>query len=311
MWGIVFLVLGLVGLCFGAATALNATVAIGERHGLSELFLGLTVLAIGSDLPEIVVAIDGGLLQLRGIDAGGVVVGNAIGSAVANAGLVLGLVSVARPIALEISDLRRDGGVLVLAIALFALVGFDGQVGRFEGVALTLAYATYLVALVRGAAAREDFRPDWSPTDTKAAFRILGGFVVLMLSAEVVLSTALVVADAWQVSPTAVGALIVGPGTSLPELGVSVAAIMKGKAGMSVGNIIGSNILDVLLPVGLCAAIAPVAIDREVLVLDLPAVFLLSTLVVVWSFGGERLGRIHGGVLIGAYGLYAGIRIVA
>ncbi len=301
--------LGLAGLAFGASRTLTATVEIGERHGLSPMFLGLPVLAIGTDLPEIVIAIDGALLSLRGVDADGVVVGNAVGSAIAQVGIVLGVVCIAGDVAVPRRDLRRDGAVLVAACIALGLAVYDGQVGRLEGAALALAYLGYLAWLLRGATRAEHFRASWDRGDGAALLRITGGLLVLLLSAEVVLARSLALAESWEISQTGIGAVLVGAGTSIPELALSFAAAAKGRAAVSVGNVIGSNILDLLLPIGLAALVVPLDVPSELWQIDLPVVLVLSALVWSWSLRGSKLTRTHGAVLLVAYLGYATFRL--
>jgi cation:H+ antiporter len=311
VWHLALLLAGLAGLWFGTATTLRAAVSLAERRGLSQAFLGLTVLAFGTDLPELIVAVDGALMQMRGVDAAGVVVGNAIGSANAQGGLVLGIAILVGSFDLAKVEVRRDGAVLLLAIGLFTLFGFDGSMTRVEGAALTALYLAYLFVLMRAATARETFRKEPMRGDGFDALRISGGLLVLLLSAEIVIDHAIALAAAWGVSQIVIGALLIGVGTSLPELALSFGAAAKGRVALSLGNVIGSNILDVLLPVGLSALLHPIAVDRQILALDLPFAGFLTGLILVWAFVNPRLGRVQAGVLIGSYLAYACLRVAA
>lgn len=288
---------------------MSATVALSKRHGLSQMFLGLTVLAIGTDLPELIVAIDGAFLQLRGVDAAGVVVGNSVGSAIAQGGLVLGIACLAGSFDFSKTRVRWDGLVLLFAIGLLALLAADGMVNRAEGAALSVAYGIYLASLLRGAKAREGYKGSWAREEALDCLKIAGAILVVLLSAEIVLQHAIELSHAWNMSQTVVGALIVGVGTSLPELALSLGAAFKGQSDLSIGNLIGSNIFDVLVPVGMSALLYPLPVERESLVFDLPFLAFLSGIVLIWASLGKRLGRLHAGILIGSYLLYAGFRL--
>ncbi len=297
-------------MAFGTTLVVKATLAIGERHGWSEVFLGLTVLAIGTDLPELVVAIDGALFQLRGMDASGIVVGNAIGSAIAQGGLVLGVCGLLSAIDLSEHHVQRDGIVLLGSIALLALFAGDGVVTRVEGAALVAVYTTYLVALIYRARAGARVPRDAVGRNGPDVLRVLGGLLVLLLSAEVVVQQALSIAAAWGVSTTLVGVVLVAVGTSLPELSLSLRAILEDRPGLSVGNILGSNIFDLLIPVGVGASIVPLAVAWDTLWMDLPALLVLSVLLLGWALRRSPRHRLHAALLLGVYVLYLTLRIL-
>ena len=310
MWDLVALAGGIFGLWIGTSWTLASTLRLGDRYGFSQIFLGLTVLAIGTDLPELVVAIDGALLHLRGVDASGVVVGNAVGSAIAQGSVVLGVACLAGSLDLARSPIRRDGWVLAGAIALLAVFGADGSIDRVEGALLCLAYGTYLVFLLRGAAIR-DHGPSVgvASQNVRDAAVIALGLLVVAASAELVLRHAVVLAERWELSQGVIGVFLVGLGTSLPEFSISVGAVVRGKSALSLGNVIGSNVFDILVPVGVSGAIHPLGFERDALRIDLVFVAMLTASVLVWAFRGALLGRRHALFLFAAYALYAGVRL--
>ncbi len=310
MFDVVLLLLGLLGLWGGTLLTVNGAVELSERHGLSQGFIGLTILAIGTDLPELLVSLSGSVQQLRGVDASGVIVGNAVGSAIAQGTLVLGVAGMIGYLSVAPRMVKRDGLTLLLAIVLMGALAFDGRVGRVEGVALVAAYLIYLAALVqaesRGAGeGRAARKGRMSPP-----LLILVGLLTVTLSAHIVVTEAVQLADVWGISQTVLGALIVGAGTSLPELALSVGAARRGHASLSVGNVIGSNIFDLLMPVGVGAAIVPLSVAPATLWIDLPAVALATVALLVFLTRRRGLQKREALALLLLYAGYATLRVV-
>jgi cation:H+ antiporter len=308
MWETALFALGLLGLWIGTEFVIPATITLGHRRGISPAILGLTVLAIGTDLPELLVAIDGGLHQLRGIDASGVVVGNAIGSALTQCTLVFGITLWARSSEFSPKLARRDAVALAFAVALLATLGFDGRFGTAEGLILVIAYSGYLALVIHS---RHDESGDAVPpatNETRTLLAIGGGLLLVLVSAELVVANGLKLAAGWGVDQGLVGILLVGAGTSLPELVLSFGAARRGQSTLSVANLVGSNIFDLLFPVGVSALIHPLEVERGTLGFDLAAIAVahlaaFGLLRSRWS--GHRLAV----VLIGLYVGFALLRI--
>jgi len=298
---LVFVLLGLLGLWLGTELALHNTIELAERWGLSQGFLGLTVLAVGTDLPELVVAIDGSIQQLQGVDTAGIVVGNAVGSAIANGSLVLGVAGLFGTLHAAPRMIRRDGMVLMLSIALLGLLSADGQLTRLEGGALLAAYAIYYAALVQA----ERSRPK-PPSETRGragwlVLSILGGILLVVFSADLVVDSAVSLAELQGWDQTVIGLLLVGAGTSLPELVLSLGAAAKGRTGLAVGNVIGSNIFNMLVPLGVGGAIHPLTVGLDTLVLDLPFVAFVTVTSIVFFVRKPGLQRSEAVTLIVLY----------
>lgn len=300
---------GIAGLWLGTELTIGGALAIARRFDLSEFVVGLLILSIGSDLPEIAVAIDAGVKGLLGRDASGVVVGTSIGSVVAQAGLVLGLAAVISVLVLPRTFVIRHGAVLLGATALLFVLAFDGQVTRLEGLVLILAYGAYVVVLMNG-----ETVPDHEPRKVSAGgwkswLALAAGLAVVIGSSELTVNSAVTLARAFDVSEGVIAVLIIGLGTSLPELSISVSAILKRRTELSVGNIIGSNVLDTLLPIGIAALIAGTAVERHFLVFDLPFIFVLTTVVLVFFLSRRGVTRPEGLVILGLYASYVAIKL--
>ncbi len=306
----VFVVAGIMGLWLGTELALRSTIELAERRGLSHGFLGLTVLAVGTDLPELVVAIQGGLSQLGGVETAGIVVGNAVGSAITQGSLVLGVAGLFGYLRLAPRMIRRDGGVLVFSIAVVALLAADGQLDRLESGALLGAYAIYFVSLLQ--AERSGPKASSKPRggETLLVLGILGGLVLVVFSAEFVVGGAVALAKLQGWDQTVVGLLLIGAGTSLPELALSLGAAAKGRTGLSVGNIIGSNIFDLLVPLGVSGMIYPLSVSASTLVIDLPFLALLTLAALVFFVRKRGLQRNEAIAMIVLYSSFAVLRIL-
>ena len=301
--------MGLAMLWGGAQWALRGTIVVAEGRNLSQGFLGITVLAIGTDLPEFVVAVGGGIRQLGGADASGVVVGNAVGSALAQGTLVLGLAGLLGRLHLSRSTLRRDGTVLVVAVVLLFLLAGGGSVSRAEGAALVAVYVVYSWTL--GASERR------RPPSPRVPWRKLrphlvaigGGLVIVLSGAHLVLEHSLRLAGERGWDQTVIGLFLVGACTSLPELALTLGAAIEGRGALALGNVIGSNVFDLLIPVGVSALLHPLGVERETMRIDLPALFLLTLLALTFLFRRRLLHRWEAGALVVGYLVYAAVRL--
>ena len=306
---LLLLLLGLVALWQGTDFALDGALRISARFGVSRGFVGLTVLAIGTGLPELVVGIVGGLEQLRGIDASDVVVGNMAGSVVTQGALVLGVSGLFTHLRLAPRMVKRDGLILLLAIGMFGLMGMDGRITRIEGAVLIVGYAIYLVALLQAERGGE-YEPAPEEKHTLPAFLTVGlGMATVVVAAHVVVTNAISIAETWHISPTVIGIFLVGAGTSLPELALSVRAASQGESGISVGNVIGSNTFDLLVPVGVSAGLFPLTVDPNVVMIDVPVMAIITAVTLVFLVRKRGLQRYEAISLLLMYATYLIFRV--
>ncbi len=299
------LVLGLTGLWAGTELTIKGAVSVSKKLGLSEFIVGAAILSIGSDLPELAIAIQVAVDNLGAGDASNIVVGSAIGSTIGQIGLVLGVAALLTHLTLTRRMIYRHGVVVLLgSIVLLALMGWDGIVTQVEGIVLIVVYLIYFFALWTdvGKNGTEEERNGQSLP--KAVFFLLAGFAIVIYSAELTVSSAIEVARLLNVKETLVAILLIGLGTSLPELSISVGAALKKKAHMSVGNLIGSNIFDTLVPIGAAAAISLVTFDDNILIHELPYLFILSALVLFFFARGTGVYRHEAFIILGMYGAY-------
>lgn len=306
----VLLIAGIAGLWIGTELTIGGALAIARRHQLSEFFVGLVILSIGSDLPELAIAFDAGFKGLMGHDASGVVVGTSIGSVVAQIGFVLGLGGVISFLTLPRVFVLKHGAVLLGATALLFLVAFDGSVSRTEGLILVSAYILYVIALMNGENVPDEEPGQLAGGGIRSWLLLLAGLGAVIVSSEVTVTSVVSIAHTFDLSEALISVLIIGLGSSLPELTISISAILKGKTHMSVGNIIGSNILDTLLPVGIAAVISRIMFERQLLYFDLPFIFVLTAVVLVFFYTKRGVSRPEGMVILGFYFVYVIIKLL-
>lgn len=309
MFDLLVLLFAVFGLWVGTEITLRAAIQVARYYRVSETVIGVAVLAVGTDLPELMVALDASLQTLAGFDASGVVAGTAVGSTMGQIACVLGLAAVLTRLTLKSTEVYRHGAFLVGSIVLLFITALDGQVTRTEGAILIMSYAIYLIEVF------ERDHPDTVENNLSLDhilrywLMLIAGIVLVSFSAELTVDKAQALAFALGVSQSVVAIFIVGLGSSLPELVISLAAIRKKHIGLSVGNIVGSNVFDTLLPVGAAAMIVPMGFERQLLVFDLPYL-LVITVAVLFFFHRGGLGRHEGIFLLGGYFTYALIKLV-
>ena len=313
MYDLFLLIIGLVGLWGGSELLISAAISVADRYRLSDAYIGMVVLAIGTDLPEIFVAADASLHSLLGEDFSRVVIGSAIGSCMGQFGLVLGVAGCFGFAPRPFNRISRNGIFLLGGLAAVALFSMDGVISRTQGWILMLLYAAYLLSLAlwRPAADSSDAPLPQHKLSRDVAY-LLVGFLVLLVAAELTVTHAVGFATYIGLSQLSVSAVIIGLGSSLPELSVSLIAIWRGRGGLSVGNLMGSNVLDTLLVTGIGAAIAPLLVPPEVLSLDIPMLALVTTLALVFLYASPRgIKAPEALLLLGIYLSYVGIRLLS
>jgi len=305
-----FLIAGVAGLWLGTELTIGGALAIAKRHRLSEFFVGLVILSIGSDLPELAVAADAGVKGLMGVNASAVVVGTSLGSVVAQIGFVLGVVGVISHLKLPRRYIYRHGAALLAATVVLYLIALDGHVSRVEGTVLIALYAGYVVALMNGANVPDEEPRPLAGGGWSSWLALLIGLSVVIASSEVTVNQVVGIAHKFQISEGLISVLIIGIGTSLPELSISIGAILKKRTELSVGNIIGSNILDTLLPIGLAAVISEVTVERGFVTFDIPYIFVLTAVVLAMFVIRRGIRRPEGLMILSAYGGYVFLKLL-
>ena len=302
------------GLLVGGANLLvDGACRLAARFGMPERVAGLTVVAIGTSLPELVVSITSAAAGHADM-----AFGNVVGSCLANLLLILGLSAVIAPVALSRGTIRFEIPVGVAACALLALLAnTGGEVTQLEGVVLLVAFAAFLVRTtqmgLREGADEKDAGPeaDGSETPAKkpsvavALWLVVVGAVMLKLGADLVVDNATLVASAAGISERVIGITVVALGTCLPELVTSVVAALRGNSDIAVGNVTGSNIANLLLVMGGPALVSSIPYDAAYN-LDLALVAVFSLALVGFAYVGRRheMSRVNGVIFVVLYAAY-------
>ncbi len=297
---------GLVLLTIGAEGLIRGASALARRLGMSELLIGLTLVGFGTSSPELVSSVGAALAGFAGV-----AVGNVVGSNIANILLILGLSALIAPIAVGEKGFRRDAFVMAAATIAAIAVSFTGEFGRMTGVAFLVAlagylYWAYLSEKSAGQAQAEAQTAANVPHGSVpvSVFFAIGGLVLLGIGAHLLVTGAIGIAKSLDVSETLIGLTIVALGTSLPELVTSVMASIRGKSDLALGNIVGSNIYNILGILGATALIHPVAAPLAIVQFDNWVMLAATVALILFAITRNHIERWEGGVLVFGYGAY-------
>ena len=296
--------LGLVALMVGGDWLVRGASGIAARLGISPLLIGITLVGFGTSTPELVTS-----LQAAFIEAPGIAVGNVVGSNIANILLILGVAALLAPIAVSRQEFRRDGTMVVIAALLGLGVILMGRLGPLAGAGLLVVLAAYLVYAVRTSTPDAKTEADAVQVKgtwwTDAAFA-LAGLVGIILGARWLVNNAIVLAEAAGISEAVIGLTLVAVGTSLPELATSITAALKRQGDIAFGNIVGSNIFNILFILGATALVHPITVPKSIIAVDIWVMLGATAALVVMAVTGSRITRPEGGVLLIAYAAYMG-----
>ncbi len=251
------LIVGLALILGGANYLTDGSVAIAKRFGIPEFVVGLTIIAIGTSMPEMVVSL---LSALHG--NGDIAVGGVVGSNIFNTFGILGTCALIRPMAITQNNIRRDIPMGIFVSLLLVAVGLSGRIMRIEGVVLLLIYISMMYYTISGA--KKGRNPNHSVERInipQTIIFVLGGFAALIGGGEMFLNSAVNIAHKLNIPQNVIAVTLVAGGTSLPEFAASVVSLLKGKSDIALGNVIGSNVANVLLVLGTSAAVSPVMMD--------------------------------------------------
>lgn len=299
---------GLVLLIWGADRFVYGGAATARNLGIAPLLIGLTVVAFATSAPEILVSV---VASLRGEPD--LAIGNAIGSNTANIGLVLGTIALLRPIELTSATLRREMPALLAVSLLTVSLFLDTFLSRIDGIVLLTSLIIVMVWLTRvgiRSSATDPMRSDYEaeiPENVKmrtAIAWLIVGLGTLLFGADMLVDGSIEIARAFGVSEVVIGITLVAMGTSLPELAVSLVSAFKGEYGIAIGNIVGSNIFNLLAVIGTAAVIHPAVLPRSVLSLHIFVMVAFTLVLFAMTYeddGTGQVNRFEGFCLLGAY----------
>lgn len=310
---ILMLIGGFVVLLFGAESLVRGASKLAVALGLSPLVVGLTIVAMGTSAPEVTVSISS---AWRG--QADIAIGNVVGSNIFNVLFILGLAATITPLVVDRRLIRLDVPLMIGAAGLLWIMGLDGELSRIEGAVLFSGLVGYIVHTLREA--RKD-----PPADQEAivaertpraflidAAYILAGFALLILGSKWLVDGAVGVARALGVSELIIGLTIVAAGTGMPELATSIVAAIRGQRDIAVGNVVGSNIFNILAVVGLTGLVSPkgLPVSKIAVNFDIPVMTAAVVICLPIFFTGQRISRLEGLLFLGYYASYVAYLIL-
>jgi cation:H+ antiporter len=306
----VTLVLAFVLIIVGATLLTDGSVALAKRLNVPEFIVGLTIVAVGTSMPELTVSL---LSALAG--KGDMAIGNVVGSNAFNTLMILGVCALFSPLTFTKSNIRRDIPICILAtLALLVVTLFNQDINRLEGAILLLGYIVMIVFMIR--AEKRAILAEVQPVDQdvklvklmpmwRVPIWILAGLAGLIYGGELFVNSVSDIARSWGVSEAVIAITLVAGGTSMPELASSLVSVLKGNTSLALGNVLGSNIANILLILGACSTVTPltmggVAMSDVYIVVASTFVLMLSALVI----GRDKLTRFEGVVFVLCYAVY-------
>ncbi len=302
------LIISLVGIVFGAEFLVAGSVSVARRYKVSDFVIGAAIVGIGTSMPELVVSFFG---ALKG--NADVAIGNVVGSNIFNVLGILGLTAICFPIAIDRKNMTFEIPLCIavsVILTLLALNFFNGTpatIGRVDGIILLLLFVGYMwYSFARD----KQNTTDEAPIETKepilalwvALLKIVGGLALLITSCDFFVDNAIVIAKSWGVSDAIISLTLIACGTSLPELAASVAAACKKNTQLALGNIVGSNIFNILLILGVSSQVMPL-VSADITIVDYAVMIAAAAFPLLFGFKG-KIGRVGGAVMLLCFVFY-------
>lgn len=308
IWAVIKLLAGFILLFFGGDWLVDGGVALARRFRISPLVIGMTIVAFGTSAPELLVSL---ISAIKG--SAGIAIGNVVGSNIANIGLILGLTALICPIETDNSKVIRHGSIMIAASLLLMVFALKSGITRIEGLTLFAGIILFTTISVRKGRTQPqeadiDSHEGKSMTVLAAIGLIVLSCAMLAFGADILVDGATTIASAIGVSDKVIGLTIVALGTSLPELAASVAAAFKKQMDISIGNIIGSNIFNILCVLGVSTSIKPISLEFRDYANDFIWMMGFSVFIIIFTTMRKkkgRLGRTAGILFLLAYAVYA------
>ena len=301
----ILLIIGFVMITSGATWLTNGSAAIAQRLKMSEYIIGMTIVAVGTSLPELTVSVASTFAG-----SADMAIGNIVGSNIFNILFILGICALIKPVSFTKNNLRVDIWLcLAVSLALVAML-WGGKLSRIEGIAMVLCYVAVIIYSIKSGNKEQGVQED-EPQESskfswiKSLLLVALGLVALVYGADLTLDSAITVARSLGISERVIGITLLAGGTSLPELAASLVAVSKGHGALALGNVIGSNIANILLILGSCATITPLAMG-SITYIDLGVLFGAAVLLAISArlFGHRVITRMEAVAFLAAYVLY-------
>lgn len=291
---VLLLVIGIIVVIKGADWLTSGAVGMAERIGVPQIIIGLTIVAMGTSMPEFFVSL---MSAINGTPD--LAVGNIVGSNIFNALLIVGCAAMVAPIAIQRTTVKKDIPIAVFASLLLMGMTLDGQISRIDAAILFVIFLAFLWITLRGAKTEEGAGQEEKKKPMpvlKAVILVFVGLACLIFGSDVFVDNATAIAHAMGISDAVIGLTIVAGGTSLPELATSVVAAKKGNSGIAIGNVLGSNVFNILMILGVTGLITPMTISG-ITIVDLSMMVISMILLWLFSFTKYRIERWEGVLL--------------
>lgn len=307
---VAFLIVGLVLLVWSADKLVFGSAALARNIGISPLVIGMTILAMGSSAPEMMVSATAALDGKTDT-----AVGNVLGSNIANIALILGITALIKPLSISSTVIRRELPLMIAVTLLAGALLWDNHLGFYEGILLFVLFAAFILAMLKisrseqknGDSLLEEHESEIpeGASNWKAVMWVVIGLILLPLAASLLVDNSVIIAKYFGMSDLVIGLTIIAIGTSLPELAASLAGVLKGEDDMAVGNIIGSNVFNILAVMGLPGILNPSVLSSHAMGRDFWVMLAVSLLLVLMALGKSRsINRIEGAILFAAFLAY-------
>lgn len=305
-----FLIVGLILLVWSADRLVYGSAALARNFGISPLVIGMTILAMGSSAPEMMVSATAALA-----DKSDTAVGNVLGSNIANIALILGITALIKPLSVSSAVLRRELPLMLMVTLIAGIILWDSYLSFYDGVILLSLFVGFILLMLK--ISREDNNKDdvlleeqeseipEGVKNSSAFLWMVVGLILLPMAADLLVDNAVFIAKEFGMSDLVIGLTIIAVGTSLPELAASLAGVLKGEDDMAVGNIIGSNVFNILAVMGLPGIINPSIVNDLAMGRDFRVMLGLSLILVPMALGKSRsINRFEGSILFMAFAAY-------
>ena len=310
---IVWLLLSFVILYYGAEGLVFGASSLAKRLGISALVIGLTIVSIGTSMPELLVSIKAAMNGQSAIS-----IGNALGSNLFNIGIILGLSAIIYPLLAKKQLLKFDVPVMILTSVLFLLLFLDSKISRIEAILMVILFLSYTTYLLVSSKRKHNINPNRDEDDDIKLTKhwaldilfIVVGLVALVWGSDLLVVNAIIIAERLGMSEAMIGLTIVSAGTSMPELATSAVAAFKKRTDIAIGNIVGSNIFNILLILGVAGIIQPIS-TPDINYIDALVVVALGVLLWLFMKMSASIRRWQGVVFIVLYVLYIIIKVTA
>jgi cation:H+ antiporter len=300
-----YLIIGLIILLSGGELLVSGAIKIANKFQISPIVIGLTIVSFGTSLPELLVSLRAALIESPGIT-----IGNVIGSNIANLTLVLGATVILMPIVIEKKQHFKNWIFMFVISIAFYFVAYDGLIDRIEAILLFFSLIAFIFIVIKNSnkhikeADIIDNKYGENSKMTPIIICIIGGGLGLYFGSELLVYSAVEITRAWGWTEAVIGATVIALGTSLPELTASCIAAYKNEASISIGNLIGSNIFNILAIIGITALVKPITVSSEIMSNEMYWLLGVSLLVAPILFLGSKISRTKGAILLLLYSLF-------